>query len=487
VADIAAMDVTSPKRLYLCIDQGGHASRAIVFNQIGDVINQADAPLSATHTAEGFIEYDPPSMMQSLRQVIKETLLTLGEQRKHLCAAGLATQRSNVTCWDTYSGMALAPIISWQDRRAAKWLEQFSNEAERIHQTSGLFLSPHYGASKLHWCRENLADVTKAHKEKRLRYGPMASYLIHQLVKQRPNMTDMVNASRTQLMDIKKLDWSTSLTKTFGIDKQCLPEIKPCYFDYGNLNETDDIPLRVVTGDQAAAMYAYGKIQPTTAYINIGTGAFLSRPSGQIRTIGRRLLTSIIHHQKDASEFVLEATVNGAGSALDWFAQKYKVDGLIGKLPDWLNDTTLDKAWFLNGIAGLGAPYWIADFPTRFEGSELIEAQAVAIIESIVFLLQGNLDEMKKFASPPEQIQITGGLARLDGLCQRLADLSGLDVYRPVEGEATARGLAYLLAGSPVHWPEEKPGDWFEPRKNLPLKKDNDYWTLLMLSTMRKN
>jgi glycerol kinase len=481
------MDTYSPKNLYLCIDQGGHASRGIVFNQRGDIVTQSEAPLSATHTDEGFVEYDAAIMMRSLRQVIKEVQVNLGEQSRFIHAAGLATQRSNIACWDIYSGMALSPIISWQDCRAAAWLNKFASEAESIHQRSGLFLSPHYGASKLHWCEDNLTEVSKARDEKRLRYGPMASYLVHQLVQQRPNITDTVNATRTQLVDIQTLNWSGTLTQTFGIDMQCLPEIKPCYFDYGNLIETKDIPLKLVTGDQSAAMYAYGKIQPSTAYINIGTGAFLSRPSGSRRTIARRLLTSIIHHQNGHSEFALEATVNGAGSALDWFTHQYNVENLIEHLPDWLADITLEKAWFLNGIAGLGAPYWIADFPTRFEGSEQIEARAVAVVDSIVFLLHTNLCEMKKFASPPEQIQITGGLAHFDGLCQRLADLSGLAIYRPVESEATARGIAYLLAGSPDSWPENTPGDWFEPKNNSALIKNYDNWLSLMLDSMRKN
>lgn len=481
------MDITNPNCLYLCLDQGGHASRAIVFDRSGDMVTQSEVPLTANHTAEGFVEYDAPMMLRSLRQVIQSVLANLGDRRAHVCAAGLATQRSNVACWDAYSGLALSPIISWQDRRAANWLKQFSSEAESIHQTSGLLLSPHYGASKLHWCEENITEVAKAHKEKRLRYGPMASFLLHQLVKQRVCMTDTVNASRTQLLDLNTLGWSETLAKTFGIDTQCLPDIRPCYFNYGNLSETDDIPLQVVTGDQAAAMFAYGKIQPTTAYINIGTGAFLSRSSGPIPTIGRRLLTSIIHCQDKNSEYVLEATVNGAGSALDWFAEQYKVEDLFQQLPGWLEDNTLDKAWFLNGIAGLAAPFWISDFPTRFEGSEHIAARAVAVVESIVFLLQTNLEKMKKFASPPEQIQLTGGLARLDGLCQRLADLSGLDVYRPMECEATARGTAYLLAGSPARWPEYKPGKWFEHRANRAIHKDYEHWMSLMLNTMRKN
>ena len=246
------------------------------------------------------------------------------------------------------------------------------------------------------------------------------------------------------------------------------------------------IPLRLVNGDQAAAMYAYGELQPNTAYLNIGTGAFLSRPSGEIPITGRRLLTSLILQQENETEYVLEGTANGAGSALEWFADEYGISDLMQQLPGWLTQDTDPNVLFLNGISGLGAPFWIADFPSRFEGSESPETRAVAVVESITFLIQASLDEMLKLASPPEQIQVTGGLAQLDGLCQRLADLSGLSVYRPRQCEATGRGTAYLLADAPRHWPEDNPGEWFEPRDNPLLKHAYWHWTELMLKTMRK-
>src|SRR3989344_2389854 len=128
-----------------------------------------------------------------------------------------------------------------------------------------------------------------------------------------------------------------------------------------------------------------------------------------------------------------------------------------------------DIPLFLNGVAGLGAPFWVADFPSRLVGDGEPWQKAVAVAESIVFLLQVNLEAMQKMAPAPKRMLVTGGLARLEGLCQRLADLSGLPVYRPAEHEATARGTAYLLAGFPENWPEEKPGDQFTPKPNLSL------------------
>ena len=479
------MNYPNANDLYLCIDQGGHASRVMVFNQQGELVTQAVAPIEARHTAEGYIEYDAAVLLESIHTPLRTVLAELGPEQQQIKAAGLATQRSNVVCWDSQTGEALSPIISWQDRRGADQVNRIQFHAEQIRLTTGLFLSPHYGASKLRWCLDHLPDVQSALAAQRLRYGPMASYLVHQLVAEQPHVTDPVNASRTQLLNLQTLDWDPSLLSLFNVPAEPLPACVPNLHPYGHLREAPAIPLRLVNGDQASAMYAYGALQAETAYLNIGTGAFLARPSGQARVYGRRLLTSLIWHQTDDTEFVLEGTVNGAGAALEWFEEEYAVPDLLEALPHWLEDGNEETALFLNGIAGLGAPFWVADFPSRFEGSNSPKARGVAVVESIVFLIQASLEEMLKLASPPQQIQISGGLAHLDGLCQRIADLSGLPVYRPKQTEATGRGTAYLLAGSPQHWPEGDPGDWFQPHPNAGLQEAYARWLERMLQTLR--
>ena len=471
--------------LYLCIDQGGHASRVLVFNQQGELVTQAFQHIEAQHTADGFIEYPATELLQSIQVPLRAVLEELGPKQHHIKAAGLATQRSNIVCWDSRNGQALSPIISWQDRRGAAQVSRLQAHAQQIRTVTGLFLSPHYGASKLRWCLDHLPAVQTALAEQYLNYGPMASYLVHHLVQPHPHLTDPVNASRTQLLNLQTLDWDPALLGLFDVPRLPLPACVPNRHHYGQLVEAPAIPLRLVSGDQATAIYAYGRLQPETAYLNVGTGAFISRPSGRARIYGRRLLTSVIWHQPGDTEYVLEGTVNGAGSALEWFAEEYGLPNLLQELPHWLGEASQHEALFLNGIAGLGAPFWVADFSSRFEGAPDLKARAVAVVESIVFLLQASLDEMRKLASPPEQIQITGGLAHLDGLCQRIADLSGLPVYRPLQCEATGRGTAYLLAGSPTHWPEGNPGDWFKPNSNPALIQAYNNWMALMLQTLR--
>ena len=473
------------KNLFLTIDQGGHASRVMAYDGEGDIVTSHSENLT-THTPKPyFVEHDADELLTAIRTCLQQVVSQLGDKTKYIRAVGLATQRSNVVCWDKNTGEALSPVISWQDLRAYQWLADLNLDREDIHKSTGLFPSAHYGASKIRWCLDNLPAVQQALSENRLYCGPMSSFLVHHLVQQKPNVADPVSASRTLLWHIHRQDWDDHLLTSFGIPREVLPECVPTHYGFGDISVSDmTIPLTVVTGDQSAAMYATGNLQFETAYINIGTGAFVSRPSGYALRYARRLLTSVIFSNNDESQYVMEGTVNGAGSAIEWMQQHQPVEDLWQQLPSWL-DTITDPPLFLNGVSGLAAPYWLADFDTDYQADAEPAANYVAVIESIVFLIHANVQEMLKFSSPPQQLQISGGLAKLDGLCQRLADLTRLPIYRPIECEATTRGLAYLVASKPQRWPENIHGPWFQPQENGVLDKRFLLWEQAMLQRMR--
>lgn len=464
--------------LYLCLDQGGHASRALVFDAHGRQRCHARQPLVAEQSASGHIEYPADALLDSLRACIDDILQQLGAQRQQLTAAALATQRSNIVCWDHDSGAALSPIISWQDRRNADWLQQFEPQAARIHALTGLPLSPHYGASKLRWCLDNLPAVQQAQREGRLRLGPMAAWLAGRLTREGEARADPVNASRTQLWSLQEHDWHPELLELFGIPGELLPPCIPNLGHYGQLLAGElELPLALVNGDQSAALYAYGPLREDTAYLNLGTGAFVSRPVGQRPLFDDALLSSVVLQGARQSSYVLEGTVNGAGAALDWLARQHGKDELApAQLEQWLHSEYDAFPLFLNGVAGLAAPYWRPDFESRFIGEGELPQQAVAVLESIVFLLQSNLQRMARHRPTPSRLQITGGLSRLDGICQRLADLTGRPAHRPADCEATARGSACLVAGQPDHWPEPGPGHQFEPQRNPSLQQRYTNW-----------
>ena len=460
------MPSASPaEALYLTLDQGGHSSRALVFSSQGALIASAQASVTTRSPQPGWVEQDADELLVSLRNVIAQVHAALGPRAAQVRAAGLATQRSNIVCWDRASGAALSPALSWQDRRAQRWLERLECDDAWLHARTGLRRSPHYGAGKLRWCLDHLPDVQRAAAERRLCCGPLAAYLVANLCKERPCVVDPANAARTLLWNLDARDWDVELLHLFGIDRAVLPATAPTFHAYGTLPwDGAALPLRILTGDQSAALYAGGAPDTETLYINLGTGAFLQRPVAEMPQTPPGLLASVVYADAARAEYVLEATVNGAGTALDWARDHLGIADIEARLSEWLQREGAIPL-FLNGVAGLGSPWWRADFASRFVGEGAIEpwAQAVAVVESIVFLIMVNLERLQG-DSPVRRIRVSGGLARLDGLCQRLADVGGLPILRNAETEATARGVAWLLADADGGGWKDAPGDVFAPR-----------------------
>jgi glycerol kinase len=432
-----------------------------------------------------WVEQDPEELLTSLQAVIAKVISSLGDRAGEIRSAGLATQRSSMVCWDRHTGEALSPVISWQDRRAHEWLRQFSAQTRAVHQRTGLMLSAHYGASKMRWCLDRLPAVAAARREGRLAMGPLASFLLFRLLEERPLLADPANASRTLLWNLRAMDWDPWLLELFGVPVETLPRCVPTQHAFGTLRANEHrIPLTIATGDQSAALFGLGAPSPDTVYANIGTGAFIQRAFSQ-PSDAPGLLSGVVYRDTERALYVLEGTVNGAGAALRWVEQEWGLEDVEAQLPAWLARDG-DVPLFLNGVAGLGAPFWVADFISRLIGGGEPWQQACAVVESIVFLLQANLETMQKMLPAPKRLLVTGGLAQLDGLCQRLADLSGLPVYRPAEHEATARGTAYLLAGFPDNWPEEKPGVSFGPMPNSQLAQRYKDWYAEMKRALDK-
>ena len=438
--------------LVLALDQGGHGSRAVLFDARGREVAVAHVPVGTTHEAGGIVEQDPDELVRSLQVAAGDAIDSPAGRSAPVVAAGLATQRSTIVCWERTTGRALTRAISWQDRRNAAWLERLRPRARSIREATGLVLSPHYGASKLRWCLDHVADVKAAARAGDLAAGPLASFLLARLLDERPVVADPANASRTLLYDPSRLDWSPTLLDAFGIEPAQLPRCVPTRHDYGHLALGPlRVPLTACTGDQSAAAFAFGVPREPEALVNVGTGAFVQRATTAERRLPDGLLRSVL--RSDASghaTFSHEGTVNGAGSALEWLRSRSDID-VERALPTLEVPEDAQVPLFMNGVGGLGSPFWIADFATEFVGDGDDLQRLAAVVESIAFLLAVNLERMRE-AAGLERIVISGGLARCDYLCRALAAVTGLEVARFAVREATARGVAFLAAGEPPGW-----------------------------------
>ncbi len=470
----------TPDPLVLAIDQGTHASRALVFDHRGQAWASGSKAVTISHPQADWAEQDGEAIVASVRAAAGEALAALGPRAREVVAAGLSSQRSSAICWDRETLQPLSPVFSWQDRRAHAWIDQLHAHGDAVHRKTGLFLSPHYGASKLRWALDHLPAVRAAQRARTLCWGPMASFLVFRLCNEHPFLADPQCAARTQLWNLHSLDWDPELLDLFGLPPGFLPRCVPTCHAWGTLEAGGRaVPLTAVNGDQSAAVFAFGWPEADSAYVNIGSSAFVQRALGSPPGHVPRQLTGIILDDGARRVYMVEGNVNGAGTALAWAGRELGLPTLMQDLPQWLQQAR-EVPLFLNGIAGLGGPFWQADFESRFVGEAEPWCQAVAVVESIAFLLQTNIDHMAAHVAPARRIRVSGGVSQLDGLCQRLACISALPVHRRDDPEASARGIAYLAAGCPPQWNHQAHEQVFPPRADAALLGRYRRWRELM-------
>ncbi len=368
-----------------------------------------------------------------------------------ISVAGLASQRSSVVAWNERTGESLSPVIGWQDRRGDGQLAGLRDFAPEIQRRSGLPLTPYYGATKLHWLLHNSTpEMRAARRAGELRCGPLAAFLVRGLIG--CSAVDHVNAARTQLLNIESLAWDPGLLDRFGVADDVLPTPWPTEHFYGEL--PGGIPLRLVTGDQNAALFAGGAAASDVVAVNVGSGAFICQSTGPRRIPSERLLASVLTSNEHTTSYWLEGTVNGAGLALAWAVDHLRLAG------SWDHDRLLsshDLPIFLNTVNGLGSPFWCAGGePNWLSPRGAADAKPwqklAAVLESVLFLICINWELMIRLAKRPSSIRISGGMAAANQLCQRLATLTGTTVSRPLDQEATARGAAWLSQRPAADW-----------------------------------
>ena len=485
-------DDSNPAALYLSLDQGGQSSRALVFDDDGRVVASASRTIRTFCPRAGEVEHDPVEVMESVRDSVREAMLALGDDADRVIGAALATQRSSVVWWRASDGHALTPVLSWQDRRTAPEIDRWSEHAERIRAISGLRLSPYYGATKLRWGWQHADEVRVAARSDDLRGGPLSTYVTEALCAERPFVVDPSNGGRTLLLDAQSLEWSPFLLEQFEIPEELLPRVVPTRAHFGTIEVegAPSVPLRVVTGDQGAAVFANGELAADTALVNLGTGGFVLRLVEPSISVPSSLLRSVVYHDSTTTHVAIEGTVHGVGAGLHWLAESREVDAIESRLDAWCARVASPPV-FVNAVAGLGSPEWRSDVASAFvasDGSRWIEpfgdvaAEVVAWMESVVFAVVRNLRAMPSSLPILERIELTGGVARLDPLCQRLADLTGCSVFRSHETEATARGAAWLLRGGRA-WPGSF--DTFRPQPSPTLSQRFERWEETLAQAVR--
>lgn len=432
----------------IVVDQGTHSTRAIIYDRNGNLVLESRQSIDLNLIDNFHVEQDGTQILRSCKNVLAKASNYLGSNEIHDFVAAIVTQRSTTIAWDLDTGRAISPALSWLDTRAEKYLSEIELSNHAIKQKTGLPLTPHYGASKLKWLIENDVNVQIAHKQERLAIGPLASYLIANLIKGSPYCIDYSNAHRTLLWNIETKEWDEEILNEFSILQSQLPTVVPNLYQFGELKGVN-CQLVYVNGDQNSAVYGYGNVEDDSAFVNIGTGGFVLMKSAN-PILNTSLLASITYSSNGLHEYSIEGTVNGAGTALSWAEDVWKLSDI--ERIQWCD--VEDIPIFINTIGGLGSPWWTNDISPMFIGDKSYRDYSpgqckAALMESIIFLIFKNLEIMLKQCAKVKKIIISGGMSEDKYFCQRLADLSALPVISTKIKETTSRGAAWLVFGRP--------------------------------------
>ena len=440
----------------LAIDQGTTSSRAVVYDDAGNARGAASREIKQHYPKPGWVEHDAEEIWQSVAEVVPLALEAAKIQVSQVTAIGVTNQRETVLIWDRKTGQALTRAIVWQDRRTADFCRQRNSEEPWIYQRTGLVLDPYFSATKIRWLLEQDAALRTRAEAGQLACGTIDSWLIWKLTGGRVHATDVTNASRTLLLDLKTAKWDAELCKFFDVPAALLPDIRPSAADYGSTQGLSFLPngLRIlgVAGDQQAALFGQRAFAAGEAKCTYSTGAFFLMHTGnRLVPSKHRLLTTMAATLDDKPQYALEGSVFVAGAAVQWLRDGLKLFQEAPAIEALAAKSDLEQPVLLvPGFVGLGAPHWVPEARGVLFGLTRGTTAADvsrATLEGVAFQVADLIGAAADDAGLPiEALRVDGGMANNAWFLQCQADFLGLRVIQSPHSESTALGAA-LLAG----------------------------------------
>src|SRR5437660_7923754 len=439
------------------IDQGTTSSRFIVFDRSGRIVSTAQREHEQIYPKPGWVEHDPEEIWRRTDGVIREAMEARGLRPEDLAAIGITNQRETTVIWHKKSGKPVYNAIVWQDTRVAPAVAEFATRGgqDRYRTKTGLPLATYFSGLKIRWILEEIAGTRARAEAGDLLFGNIDTFLIWHLTggpHSGVHITDVTNASRTQLMNLNTLQWDRDILKDFGIPIQMLPKIVSSSEVYGtaDLPAIEGVAIAGDLGDQQAALVGQACFKPGEAKNTYGTGCFTLMNTGENAVLSKfGLLTTLAYKfgTKPAC-FALEGSIAITGALVQWLRDNL---GLVEKSSDVeaLARTVEDNGgvYFVPAFSGLYAPYWkdnargvIAGL-TRYVNKGHI---ARAALEATAFQVREVVEAMAQDSGVnPDVLRVDGGMVTNELLMQFQADILGVPVVRPKVAETTALGAAY--------------------------------------------
>ena len=469
----------------LALDQGTSSSRSIVFDEQGRVVAMAQRELTQHYPQPGWVEHDADEIWASQLATAREALAKAGLPARSIAAIAITNQRETTVLWNRRTGNPVHKAIVWQDRRGEPLCAQLRDHghAERIRQSTGLVVDSYFSATKLRWLLDHVNGAHIAAAQGELAFGTVDSWLMWKLTGGRVHATDVSNAARTMLFDIRHNAWDPELLKLLHVPDSVLPQVFPSSHVFGECDAAlfgAPIPIAGVAGDQQAALFGQACFRAGLAKNTYGTGCFMLMHTGErFETSSHGLLTTAAAQPTAQAAYALEGSVFIGGAVVQWLRDGLKaihsssdVQALAETVPD------AGGVVFVPAFTGLGAPYWDAQARGAIVGlsrGSTVAHIARAALESIAFQSAALLQAMAKDAvaaggAAPTELRVDGGASVNDLLMQFQADLLGIPVVRPAVTETTALGAAWLaaLAVGQHHNTDELAALWREERRFEP-------------------
>ena len=442
----------------LALDQGTTSSRAILFDHDGRIVRTAQREFPQIYPQPGWVEHDPNDIWNSQLEVARQVVA--GLQPGEIAAIGITNQRETTLVWDRTTGEPVYNAIVWQCRRTVPLCETLKAEGfdQVILAKTGLVTDAYFSGTKVAWILDNVPGARARAERGELAFGTVDSYLIWKLTG--AHVTDVSNASRTLLYDIRTGDWSDEILLRLNIPRSLLPTVKPSSTIYGETTLLGgSIPIAGVAGDQQAATFGQVCTQPGMVKNTYGTGCFMLMNTGAQAIPSRnQLLTTVAWKLGDQpTQYALEGSVFIAGAAVQWLrdglgliSSASETEALARSIPD------TGGVYLVPAFVGLGAPYWDGFARGNISGLTRGSGKAHivrAALESVAYQTRDVCDAMGADAGIPlTTLRVDGGMVKNDFVMQFQADILGVPVQRPQVTETTALGAAYLAGLAVGFW-----------------------------------
>jgi len=442
------------KKYIIAFDQGTTSTRAVLFNELGEVVAISQKELTQYYPNAGWVEQNPLEIYEDQKETFETVIKKANINPNEIAGIGITNQRETTVVWDKETGEPIYNAIVWLDNRTTAICEKLKSKGleNHVNETTGLRIESYFSVTKIKWILDNVVGAREKADAGKLRFGTIDSWLIYKFSKANNHVTDHTNASRTMCYDIVKLQWDDTILEALDIPKTMLPKVQASSSDFGVVAFQDvEIPIYGVAGDQQASLFGHGGFEAGIAKNTYGTGCFMLLNTGNefIKSNNGLLTTLTASLADNAVNYALEGSVFIGGAAIKWLRDKLKIinsaketEAICKSIPP------LTDLYFVPAFSGLGAPHWQAKAKGAVYGLTLETGREALIKATVEALAYQSKDVLEAMLADSKQelklLRVDGGASANDYLMQFQADIMQIAVERPKIIEVTALGVAFL-------------------------------------------